>query len=112
MAEHNLRKMAVVGDPATVLGFRGLGFETHAVQPGVELVETLKQLVYSNRYGIIYITNALAQEASAFLQEVNQMALPAIIPIPMGPPAEPLGQLALKDAVKKAVGFDILSNQE
>ena len=26
--DKNVRKIAVVGDPATVLGFRGLGFET------------------------------------------------------------------------------------
>ena len=32
--DKNVRKIAVVGDPATVLGFRGLGFETWPANPG------------------------------------------------------------------------------
>lgn len=112
MLEKEMKKVAVLGDPATVLGFGGLGFETIALEPGMDLVGTLKQLVFSDEYGIIYITNALAVEATQFLDEIKNRALPAIIPIPMGPPAPALGQIALKDAVRRAVGFDILANNE
>lgn len=112
MAEARKRKIAVIGDPATVLGFRGLGLETISAEPGPGLTETLKRLILSEQYGILYITNALAEEAQPILQEAKNRALPAIIPIPMGPPAAALGQLALKDAVRRAVGFDILANQE
>lgn len=112
MADATSRKIAVIGDPATVLGFRGLGLETLAVEPGAELIETLKRLVTSDQYGILYITNALAEDAEPYLREIKNQALPAIIPIPMGPPAAPLGQIALKDAVRRAVGFDILANNE
>lgn len=111
MAEQS-RKIAVLGDPATVLGFRGLGLETYALEDDTALIEKLKGLVYSNQYGILYITNALAEKAAPLLNELKQQTLPAIIPIAMGPQAAPLGQLALKDAVRRAVGFDILANHE
>lgn len=111
MANPQERRIAVLGDPATVLGFRGLGLESIAVESVEELQQTLKQLVASEEYGILYLTNALAEQVEPLLKEWQQKALPAIIPIPMGPPAAAIGQLALKEAVRKAVGFDILANQ-
>lgn len=110
--DKNVRKIAVVGDPATVLGFRGLGFETWPANPGEEVLTVLKKLVENDEYGIIYITNHLAEDAAPYLAEISRKTLPAVIPISMGPPAAALGQLALKDAVRRAVGFDILANKE
>lgn len=110
MAEMQKKRIAVLGDPATVLGFRGLGLETLAIEGSDVLQDTLKRLIQSEEYGILYITNALAEQAGTLLDEVKNQPLPAIIPISMGPEAAPLGQMALKDAVRRAVGFDILAN--
>jgi len=92
-------KIAVVGGAETVMGFKALGLEACPVANTAEARETLRRLTKdSEDYAIIYVEENLAQE----------LPKPAIILIPGREGPLGLGQTALKAAVERAVGSDIL----
>ena len=102
-------KIAVVGGAETVMGFKALGLEACPVANAEEARRTLHRLTReSEDYAIIYIEENLAQELERDIDKYKDVPKPAIILItgregPLG-----LGQSALKAAVERAVGSDIL----
>ena len=80
-------KIAVVGGAETVMGFKALGLED---------------------YAIIYVEENLAQELQHEIDKFKDVPKPAIILIPGREGPLGLGQTALKAAVERAVGSDIL----
>ena len=101
-------KIAVVGGAETVMGFKALGLEACPVANAEEARETLRRLTKdSEDYAIIYVEENLAQELQHEIDKFKDVPLPAIILIP-GREGLGLGQTALKAAVERAVGSDIL----
>ena len=88
------------------MGFKALGLEACPVANTEEARETLRRLTKdSEDYAIIYVEENLAQELQHEIDKFKDVPKPAIILIP-GPLG--LGQTALKAAVERAVGSDIL----
>lgn len=102
-------KIAVVGGAETVMGFKALGLEACPVANTEEARETLRRLTKdSEDYAIIYVEENLAQELQHEIDKFKDVPKPAIILIPGREGPLGLGQIALKAAVERAVGSDIL----
>jgi len=99
----------VVGGAETVMGFKALGLEACPVANTEEARETLRRLTKdSEDYAIIYVEENLAQELQHEIDKFKDVPKPAIILIPGREGPLGLGQTALKAAVERAVGSDIL----
>lgn len=102
-------KIAVVGGAETVIGFKALGLEACPVANVDEARETLRRLTRdSEDYAIIYLEENYAQQLQREIDRYKDSPKPAIILIPGREGSLGLGQSALKAAVERAVGSDIL----
>ena len=91
------------------MGFKALGLEACPVANAEEARETLRRLTKdSEDYAIIYVEENLAQELQHEINKFKEVPKPAIILIPGRESPLGLGQTALKAAVERAVGSDIL----
>lgn len=100
-------KIAVIGDFESVLGFKALGldvFPTEAAPDAVQLLQKLK----NDEYGVIYITEQLAQHMGDALARYKDDPLPAIILIPGKGGSLGIGIASIKDSIERAVGADII----
>lgn len=104
-------KIAVIGGRETVMGFKALGLETYPVVNAQEASQTLRELTRDNDdYAIIYIEENLAAQLSSEIDKFKDRPTPAIILIPGREGSIGLGQSALKAAVERAVGTNILGD--
>ena len=104
-------KIAVVGNPDTVLGFKALGLDTFPVREADEARKTLRMLTKADEadvYSIIYLEEGLAAELTAEIARFKDSPTPAIILIPGKDGSLGLGSGALQAAVERAVGVNIL----
>ncbi len=100
-------KVAVIGDYDSIYGFAVLGLDTFPVSELEEAEKTFTKLV-SGEYGIIYITEALAEKLARVIAKYKEQVTPSIILIPgiSGNTGE--GIEGVKRSVEQAVGSDIL----
>ena len=102
-------KIAVIGGRETVMGFKALGLDTYPVVDAQEAHKVLRAITKEEQnYAIIYIEENLAQQLSREIDKFKDSPSPAIILIPGREGSLGLGQTALKAAVERAVGTDIL----
>ena len=103
-------KIAVMGGRETVLGFKALGLDVFPVEDGAEAKPLLRRLAQDtvNTYAIIYVEENLAEELDSEIEKYKDKSRPAIILIPGKDGPLGLGQNALRAAVERAVGSDIL----
>ena len=100
-------KIAVMGDVASVLGFKALGLDVYPVAGPEEEHETLHRLAREN-YAIIYMTEQLAAKLTTDIARYKDALTPAIILIPGKEGPLGIGMANIKTAVERAVGADIL----
>lgn len=100
-------KIAVLGDYDSIYGFAALGLDTFPVSTHEEAVERLHSLA-GGQYGIIYITEALAEQLKHELMRYQEQAVPAIIQIPGVAGNTGAGVAGVRKSVEQAVGSDIL----
>ncbi len=104
-------KIAVIGGRDTVMGFRALGLETYPAADAAEAGHILRRLTRENDdYAIIYIEENLAAELAHEIDKFKDRPTPAVILIPGREGSMGLGQSALKAAVERAVGTNILGD--
>ena len=104
-------KIAVIGGIDTVMGFKALGLETYPAVDAGEALQALKKLTRDNQdYAIIYIEENFALEIQSEIDKFKDSPTPAIILIPGREGSIGLGQSALKAAVERAVGTNILGD--
>lgn len=102
-------KIAVIGDRETVMGFKALGLSAFAATDAEDARGILRRLTKADEgYAIIYIEETFAAEIQADIDRFKDSPSPAIILIPGKDGSLGLGQTALKAAVERAVGADIL----
>jgi V/A-type H+-transporting ATPase subunit F len=105
-------RIAVIGAQDSIFGFGTLGLETFPVTTAEEGEKQLKQLTLGDKYGVIYITEALAAQLAPVIEKYREQMLPAIIQIPGVSGNTKDGIEGIKRSVEQAVGSDILfSNQ-
>lgn len=104
-------KIAVMGSPDTVMGFKALGLHTVPVRTGEEARKAFKGLTrpgQPDEYAIIYVEENLALELEEEIAKFKESPQPAVILIPGKDGSLGLGQSALQAAVERAVGANIL----
>ncbi len=103
-------KIAVIGGADTVIGFKALGLEVFAASTQEEAREAMRRVTRESedQYAIIYVEENLAGYLEHEIARYKDVPSPAIILIPGREGPLGLGQSALKAAVEKAVGTDIL----
>lgn len=104
-------KIAVIGDYDSIYGFATLGLSICPVKNREEARDKLNQLA-SGRYGIIYITEAVAAGLKEEIERYQEQVLPAIIQIPGVSGNTGAGVQGVKKTVEQAVGSDILFGNE
>lgn len=104
-------KIAVLGDRASVLGFKVLGFEA-VVADSAEAARTALRRLAQQDYAIVYVAEATAAGIMDTIGEFADRPLPAIVLIPGSRGSLGLGLAKMKRAVEKAVGADILFGKE
>ena len=100
-------KIAVMGDRDSTLGFKALGLEVRPVSTPEEGREALHRMAKEN-FAVIYVTEQLASQLSADIARYKDSPLPAVISIPGRAGSDGSGMAAIKSAVERAVGADIL----
>lgn len=102
-----MSKIGVIGDRESVLGFRAVGLETFPAETAQEARALVRKLAEEG-YPIIYITEDLASDIEGEIDRYKDEQLPAIIAIPGKSGPSGSGMRNVKEAVKRAVGADIL----
>lgn len=100
-------KIAVMGDPDSVLGFKALGLDVFPVESVDTAKSTLHRLAKES-YAIIYLTEQLAVHMDEELGRYKDELTPAIILIPGKEGSLGIGMANVKKSVERAVGADIL----
>ena len=104
-----MHKIAVVGGRETVIGFKALGLDVFPVRDTKQAGEILKDITNPEAgYAVIYIEENTAQGLGEEIDRFKDSPSPAIILIPGREGPLGLAQSALKAAVERAVGTDIL----
>ena len=100
-------KIAVLGDKDSVLGFKALGLDVFPAEDVDEAKTVLHELARGS-YAVVYLTEQYAAEMKAEIDRYKDELTPAIILIPGKDGSLGIGQAAVKSAVERAVGADIL----
>lgn len=104
-------KIAILGDKASVLGFKVLGFDAVVADTPDEARTALGRLAKQD-YAVIYVVEATAAGIMDTIGEYADRPLPAIVLIPGSRGSLGLGMAKMRRAVEKAVGADILFGKE
>ncbi len=98
-----------MGGRETVMGFKALGLDVFPVENAEDARETLRRITRPDEeYTIIYVEEGTAKDLSAEIDRFKDSPTPAIILIPGREGPLGLGRNALKAAVERAIGSDIL----
>lgn len=100
-------KIAALGDRDSVIGFRALGLDVFPAETVEEAKATLHRLAKEN-YAIVYLTEGYAGGMAPDIARYKDSLTPAVILIPGKEGSLGIGMAAVKDAVERAVGADIL----
>lgn len=104
-------RIAVIGGKETVMGFKALGLTACPAADAKEALRALEDLTAAgSEYAIIYIEEGLAAELSSEISRFKDSPTPAIIMIPGRDGSTGLGLSALKAAVERAVGTNLLGD--
>ncbi len=102
-----MRKIAVIGDYDSIYGFSALGLDIFPVADAAEGAQKLRKLATGD-YGIIYITESLAEQIENEIEKYKEQVTPAIILIPGVQGNTGAGVQGVKDSVEQAIGSDIV----
>ncbi|VTS16161.1 V-type H+-transporting ATPase subunit F [Streptococcus porcinus] len=100
-------KIAVVGNRDLILPFHMIGFQIFPVIEAQEATNTLRQLAKAN-FGIIYVTEDIAQLIPETIARYDKELTPAIILLPSYKQKERIALNRLQERVERAVGQNIL----
>lgn len=101
------KKIAVVGERASVMGFAAVGFEVFEAENAEQIEKTTARLV-AEEYGVVFLTEQALAQAPDLLNKYKDTRIPAIIPIPGRDGSLGIGMRNLHKSVERAVGADIL----
>ena len=103
-------KIGVLGGRETVMGFKALGLEVYPVEDAEEARKTFRQITGGEELAILYVEENLAEALKRDIDKFKDKPNPAVILIPGRDGSIGLGLSALRSAVEKAVGTNILGD--
>ena len=101
-------RIAIIGERESVQGFMAIGFSVHEAPDSATAGQILRTLAKDESYAIIFIVEQYARDLGEDIARYKELPLPAIISIPGREGSDGSGMAALKSAVERAVGADIL----
>ena len=104
------KKIAIIGNKDTILGFKALGFKAFDANNPDEALKILQELKSSeeSKYSIIFIIEKLLMEISKVdYKKLSEKTLPAIVPLPGIKGTTGYGIKRIGKMVEQAVGSDI-----
>ena len=101
-------KIGIIGERDSVMGFMAIGFAVHEAPDPEAAAKILHQLARDESYAIIFIVENYAEILAEDIARYKDMPLPAVISIPGRSGSSGYGMAAIKSAVERAVGADIL----
>lgn len=104
-------KVAVLGDRDSIYGFAAIGLDTYPIEDTEDAARLLKKLAGKD-YAVIYITESLQSVLESEIDNYISMVTPAIIPIPGVSGNTGKGMRNIKKSVERAVGSDIIFNND
>ena len=106
-------RMAAVGEADSIIGFLALGVEIHPVTSTGEAAAILEKLVNpEKKYGIIFITETVAEEIMDRITALGERAFPTVLLIPSNQGGKGYALERIRSIVERAVGADILMGKE
>jgi V/A-type H+-transporting ATPase subunit F len=104
-------KIAAVGEEDIVLGFKALGIEIYPVDDPEATVTVVSQLMNSPDYGIVLVSESLAEKVEALRVEIGSRPLPSLVYIPGSQGSQGFAMQRIRKIIERAVGADILSEK-
>ena len=101
-------KIGIIGERDSVLGFMAIGFAVHEAPDPDTAAKILHRLARDEDYAIIFIVENYARVLAEDIARYKDAPLPAVISIPGRSGSDGSGMAAIKSAVERAVGADIL----
>ncbi|GAA3014927.1 V-type ATP synthase subunit F [Tetragenococcus solitarius] len=102
------KKIGMLGGKDSILPFKGLGID---VFPTSDLEEAKQQIkAMADDYGIIFITERVAEQLEDTIAQYDSKPTPAIIPIPSSTGSLGIGMDRIQQNVEKAIGMNILDD--
>lgn len=104
-----MHKIGVIGDKDSILFFKAIGMDVYPViETDTEENRKLVDRLARENYGIIFITEQIAQSISETIDRYNNQPTPGIILIPSNAGSLGIGLARVSDNVERAVGMNIL----
>ena len=100
-------RIAVIGDPDSVLGFKALGLEVCPAEDVEQARQAIHRMAKEN-YAILYLTEQLAAQLQSEIARYQDALTPAIILIPGREGSLGIGMNNIQQSIQRAVGADIL----
>lgn len=102
------KKIGMMGGKDSILPFKGLGID---VFPVTDLEEARRQIEsLADEYGVIFITERVAEQLEDTIAQYDKYPTPAIIPIPSSTGSLGIGMERIHQNVEKAIGMNILDD--
>ncbi len=107
----NMSNIAVIGDRDSVLCFRAVGVSVFPTTDDEQAKKIFQKLTRDD-YAVIFVTEQLAAGLDEQIQKVAFQPLPSVVLIPNSKGSLGFGMGRIREIVKKAVGADILADEE
>lgn len=101
-------KIGIIGERDSVMGFMAIGFSVHEAPNAEVAAKVLHRIAKDGSYAIIFVVENFAKDMAEDIAHYKDMPLPAVISIPGRAGSDGSGMAAIKSAVERAVGADIL----
>ena len=103
--------IAIIGDEATIKGFRAGGMDGYPAYNSEEAIKVLQELVKGKKYAVIFLTEKLSADHIDDINSLNSGVLPCITIIPDQTGSMGTGLNAIRKSVEKALGLDIIGKE-
>lgn len=101
-------KIGIIGERDSVMGFMAIGFAVHEATCAEAAAKILHTIAKDDAYAIIFVVENFAKDMAEDIARYKDVPLPAVISIPGRAGSDGSGMAAIKSAVERAVGADIL----
>ena len=104
-------KAVAVGEKQFILGFKGVGFDIQDCNNADDLRKTMATLARDADVALVLVTESLAVEAPDALDAFRERSQAIITIIPTHEGSRNTSFLAMKKAVERSIGVDILGKE-
>ena len=101
-------KIAIIGDRESVLCYKAIGLDVYVETSFQKASKLLNELAVKN-YAVIFIIEDLYGKMKTTVDKYMYSPLPAIISVPGKKGSDGSGMAAIKQAVERAIGADIVN---